>query len=40
MKSTRRQFIKKAAIGVAASSVFSPLTIAQAPRFRWRIQSA
>ncbi len=40
MKGTRRAFIKKVATGLAASSVFSPLAIAQAQRFRWRIQSA
>lgn len=40
MKETRRSFIRKVATGVAASAAFSPLAIAQAPRFRWRIQSA
>lgn len=40
MKESRRSFIRKVAAGVAASATFSPLAIAQAPRFRWRIQSA
>ena len=37
---SRRAFLRRLGVGVAATAAFSPLAVAQARRYRWRIQTA